>query len=85
VAYFACNVGAWVTQFEDEGSHDRSNCFVVELDSLYTGIAEDMTNFFYFVLEIASDLEIWVANFLCLKVGADPLPDLNFDGMAAGA
>jgi hypothetical protein len=56
----------------------------VELNSLYTRIADGMTNFFYFILEIAHDLEIWVANFLCLKVG-DPLPDLNFDGMAAGA
>jgi hypothetical protein len=56
----------------------------VELDSLYHGISAGLTNFFYFILEIARDLEIWVANFLCLKVG-DPLPEMDFVGMAAGA
>jgi hypothetical protein len=84
VPYFACNVGVWVTKDDDEVSHDRPNCFVVELDSLYHGISAGLTNFFYFILEIARDLEIWVANFLCLKVG-DSLPEMDFVGMAAGA
>jgi hypothetical protein len=83
VAYFACNVGAWVTQFDKEVSHARPNCFIVELDSLYSGISDRMTNFFHFLLEIARHLEIWVANYLSLKVG-DLLSDLDFDGMGVG-
>jgi hypothetical protein len=84
VPYFACNLGASVTRMDKEVSHDRPNSFIVELDSQYDGIGDGMTNFFYFVLEIARHLEIWVANYLTLKVG-DPLPDLDFDAMAAGA
>jgi hypothetical protein len=79
-AFFAVNVGAALTK-EDTGEVDDppTTSFILDTDSMYTG-NKSFHGFVYFILEMARLLEVWVGNYICLRVG-DPLPTPDFDAI----
>jgi hypothetical protein len=79
VAYFAFNLGAWLTKEDNqvygglEGDPPPKS-FIVDTDSLHGRSSSSTYLLVHFILEIARRLELWIAPYLALCVG-NPLPE----------
>jgi hypothetical protein len=77
VAYCVVNLGSWLTQ-EDKtefgGNNVDPQSFIVDHDSMNNSPKKSTYELVYFLLEIARLLELWIAEYLALGVGA-PLPE----------
>jgi hypothetical protein len=62
----------------------QRNIRIVDTDSLYNSPSKSLYEFFYFLLEVARRLEIWVAEFINLRVG-ERITDPDFDEMVGSA